>query len=121
MREILDGVTRAGGGSFELQYDRITPVTVNHRELAQRLHPTLTRIMGDANVVNVPPTTGAEDFAFFANVAPTFFYRLGTTPPGQKSGDHHTPTFIADDSAIPIGMRTMTGLVLDYLRNGAAQ
>jgi metal-dependent amidase/aminoacylase/carboxypeptidase family protein len=46
---------------------------------------------------------------------------LGTTPPGQKSGDHHTPTFIADDAAIPIGMRTMTGLVLDYLRTGAAQ
>lgn len=121
MREILDGVTRAGGGSYELQYDRITPVTVNNPDLARRLHPTLARLMGGSNVVDVPPTTGAEDFAFFATVAPTFFYRLGTTPPGQKSGDHHTPTFIADDAAIPIGMRTMTGLVLDYLRTGAAQ
>ena len=121
MREILDGVTRAGGGSYELQYDRITPVTVNNPDLARRLQPTLVRLMGGSNVVDVPPTTGAEDFAFFANVAPTFFYRLGTTPPGQKSGDHHTPTFIADDAAIPIGMRTMTGLVLDYLRTGAAQ
>jgi amidohydrolase len=121
MREILDGVTRAGGGSYEIQYDRITPVTVNNPDLARRLHPTLVRLMGGSNVVDVPPTTGAEDFAFFATVAPTFFYRLGTTPPGQKSGDHHTPTFIADDAAIPIGMRTMTGLVLDYLRTGAAQ
>jgi amidohydrolase len=121
MREILDGVTRAGGGSYELQYDRITPVTVNNPDLARRLQPTLVRLMGGSNVVDVPPTTGAEDFAFFANVAPTFFYRLGTTPPGQKSGDHHTPTFIADDAAIPIGMRTMTGLVLDYLRTGAAR
>jgi amidohydrolase len=121
MREILDGVTRAGGGSYEIQYDRITPVTVNNPDLARRLHPTLVRLMGGSNVVDVAPTTGAEDFAFFATVAPTFFYRLGTTPPGQKSGDHHTPTFIADDAAIPIGMRTMTGLVLDYLRTGAAQ
>ncbi|HWK88705.1 MAG TPA: amidohydrolase [Longimicrobium sp.] len=115
MREILDGVTRAGGGSFTLDYQRTTPVTVNNRELAARLRPTMERLMGAQNVVDVPPVTGAEDFAFFANTVPGFFYRLGTTVPGTVSGDHHTPTFMADDSAIPIGMRVMTGLVLDFL------
>lgn len=115
MREILDGITRAGGGTYELQYDRITPVTVNHGELTARLRPTLVRLMGAENVVEVPPTAGAEDFAFYARVAPTFFYRLGTVAPGTTSGDHHTPTFMADDASIPIGMRVMTGLVLDYL------
>ncbi|MBW3570446.1 MAG: amidohydrolase [Gemmatimonadetes bacterium] len=118
MREILDGVTRAGGGSYELDYDRVTPVTVNHRELSERLHPTLVRLMGAENVQTVPPTTGAEDFAFFANTVPGFFYRLGTVAPGTTSGDHHTPTFMADDAAIPIGMRVMTGLVLDFLSAG---
>ena len=119
MREILDGVTRAGGGSYEMQYERVTPVTVNHGELAARLHPTLVRLMGQENVLQVPPTTGAEDFAFFANAIPGFYYRLGTVAPGTTSGDHHTPTFMADDNAIPIGMRVMAGLVLDYLNGGA--
>jgi amidohydrolase len=120
MREILDGVTRAGGGTYEIEYHKQTPVTVNNRELANRLRPTMERIMGAENVVDVPPTTGAEDFGFFANTVPGFFYRLGTVAPGTTSGDHHTPTFMADDAAIPIGMRVMTGLVLDYL-NGAAR
>ncbi|HEV3052555.1 MAG TPA: amidohydrolase [Longimicrobium sp.] len=119
MREILDGVTRAGGGTFEMEYNKQTPVTVNNRELANRLRPTMERIIGAENVVDVPPTTGAEDFGFFANVVPGFFYRLGTVAPGTTSGDHHTPTFMADDAAIPIGMRVMTGLVLDYLNGGA--
>ena len=119
MREILDGVTRAGGGTYELQYEKQTPVTVNNPELAARLRPTMERIMGAANVVTVPPTTGAEDFGFFANTVPGFFYRLGTVAPGTTSGDHHTPTFMADDASIPIGMRVMTGLVLDYLRGSA--
>lgn len=118
MREILDGITRAGGGSYEMQYERQTPVTVNNPELSARLRPTMERIMGAQNVVTVPPTTGAEDFGFFANTVPGFFYRLGTVAPGTTSGDHHTPTFMADDASIPIGMRVMTGLVLDYL--GAA-
>jgi amidohydrolase len=119
MREILDGVTRAGGGTYELEYSRQTPVTVNNPELAARLRPTMERLLGAPNVVTVAPTTGAEDFGFFANVVPGFFYRLGTVAPGTTSGDHHTPTFMADDASIPIGMRVMTGLVLDYLGAGA--
>jgi amidohydrolase len=121
MREILEGVTRAGGGTYELTYEKQTPVTVNDPELAARLRPTMERIMGADNVVNVPPTTGAEDFGFFANTVPGFFYRLGTVAPGTTSGDHHTPTFMADDASIPIGMRVMTGLVLDYLNTGRAR
>ena len=118
MREILDGVTRAGGGTYELQYDRITPVTVNHRPLSSQMRPTLERLMGAQNVLEVPPTAGAEDFAFFANAVPGFYYRLGTVKPGTKSGDHHTPTFMADDASIPIGMRVMSTLLLDYLASG---
>ena len=45
-----------------------------------------------------------------------FFYFLGTTKPGATSGDHHTPTFMADDSAIPLGIRTMCFVLLDYLQ-----
>ena len=41
MREILDGVTRAGGGSFELDYDRIVPVTINDLALTERSVPSL--------------------------------------------------------------------------------
>jgi amidohydrolase len=121
IREILDGVTRAGGGSYTIDYLRTTPVTFNNRELAGRLRPTMERLMGARNVVDVAPTTGAEDFAFFANTVPGFFYRLGTVKPGTKSGDHHTPTFMADDASIPIGMRVMSGLLLDYLSSGGTR
>ena len=44
---------------------------------------------------------GSEDFSFFANEVPGFFYRLGQVKPGTTSGDHHTPTFLADDSVDP--------------------
>ena len=119
MREILDGITRAGGGSYEMEYTRFTPVTVNDRALSQRMHPTLVRIMGRENLADVPPTTGAEDFAFFANTVPGFYFRLGTVDPARGSGDHHTPTFMADDASLPVGMRVMTGLLLDYLHGAA--
>jgi len=121
MRDILEGVTQAGGGTYDMDYQRTTPVTVNHRELSDRMRPTMVRLLGAANVTDVPPTTGAEDFAFFANAVPGFFYRLGTVKPGTTSGDHHTPTFQADDDAIPIGIRMMSTLLLDYLGSGGVR
>jgi metal-dependent amidase/aminoacylase/carboxypeptidase family protein len=46
---------------------------------------------------------------------PGFFYRLGQVRAGTTSGDHHTPTFLADDSAIPVGIKVMSFVVVDYL------
>jgi amidohydrolase len=115
MREILGGVTAAGGGSYELTYERGIPVTVNDVALAERMVPSLERAVGADNVQRLDPATVAEDFAYFANEIPGFYYRLGTLKPGTTSGNHHTPTFQADDSAIPVGIKAMAYLVWDYL------
>ena len=115
MREILDGVTRANGGSFEMDYQRNAPATVNDPELTRRVQPLLERIVGADNVKIVEPSMAGEDFAYFANQAPGFFYRLGVVAPGTTSGGLHTPTFRADDSAVPVGIRIMSRLLTDYL------
>ncbi|HEX9707833.1 MAG TPA: amidohydrolase [Steroidobacteraceae bacterium] len=119
MRDIFDGVTRSAHATFELSFDRTHPMTVNDPELTARLVPTLERLVGPDNIRQVPPMTGAEDFSYFANVVPGFYFRLGVVPEGRTSGGHHTPTFYADDAAVPIAMRLMTSVVLDYLGGDA--
>jgi amidohydrolase len=115
MNEILAGITAAGGGTHELVYDRGTPATINDLKLTDQMAPSLAKVVGKDRVKVLEPTMGGEDFAYFANEVPGFFFRLGMVAPGTTSGDHHTPTFRADDSAIPVGIKTMTTLVLDYL------
>ena len=118
MGEILAGVAAAGGGTYELDYDRGTPATINDPELGARMLPTLERVVGADNVVKLDPTMGGEDFAYFANEVPGFYFRLGQVLPGGTSGGHHTPDFQADNSAVPVGIRAMTHLLLDYLKAG---
>lgn len=118
MGEILAGITAAGGGTYELVYDRGTPATINDPALGERMLPTLARVVGSENVVDLDPTMGGEDFAYFANEVPGFFFRLGQVIPGGTSGGHHTPDFQADNSAVPVGIRAMTNLLLDYLEMG---
>ena len=110
IREILDGVTRAGGGAFELDYDRIVPVTINDPALTERSIPSLVAALGEDQVTMADPWMAGEDFSRFANEVPGFFYMLGTLAPSTTSGDHHSPTFRAADGALP-----MAYTVWDYL------
>jgi amidohydrolase len=118
MGEILEGVTAAHGADYELVYDRGTPATINDEALSEEMGPTLEAVMGAENVELLDPTMGGEDFAYFANEVPGFYFRLGSRDPEIGSGGHHTPTFRADDASVPIGIRTMTNLLLDFLERG---
>jgi len=119
MREIADGITRAGGGSFTLDYGRGTPPTINDPALSRLMIPTLEAVLGEENVTEDLPTMGGEDFAYFANEVPGFFYWLGILKEGTVSGPHHSPTFRADDDSVPVGIRAMSNLLIDYLHHKA--
>jgi amidohydrolase len=116
LRAILKGVTEAAGAAGEVvRYERGAPATINNVELTRESVPALERVVGKDRVTRVPPAMGSEDFSFFANEVPGFFFRLGQVKPGTTSGDHHTPTYRADDGSIPVGVRAMSFLIFDYL------
>lgn len=114
IRSIFEGVTKAHGGSFTLGFDRAYPLTSNDSTLHDRMQPTLNRVLGDKLLV-AQPTTGGEDFSFFAREVPGLFLFLGVRKPGSTTGGIHTPTFQGDDGSVPVGMRVMSALVLDFL------
>jgi amidohydrolase len=115
IREILAGVAGAHGGSYEMKYRRLTPVLVNDEELCARAATVLERVFGVDKLSHLPQTMGGEDFAEYTQEVPGFFFRLGTVRPGTTSGPLHSPDFVADDSAIPVGMRALTEIILDFL------
>jgi amidohydrolase len=117
--EILAGITQAGGGAYELEYERGAPPTINDPYLAQQAASNLFQILGEEHVHELDPIMAAEDFAYFARIVPGFYFSLGTTKPGTTSGWNHTPDFMADDTSVPVGMQVMSSLLLDYLKTHA--
>ncbi len=115
MNAILEGITGAYGGAFELDYDRGTPSVINDPALSREMAGYLVGAPVVEKVLELPPTMGGEDFAYFSNAIPGFFYRLGVARPGQPSGGLHTPTMTADSESVTVGMRAMTHLVLEFL------
>ena len=86
MRDIFDGTTKAAHATFELKFDRAHPLTTNDLALTERMVPTLQRVVGKENVGVAPPETGSEDFSFFSNIVPGFYFRIGVVPRGEGVG-----------------------------------
>ena len=95
------------------------PVTFNDPALGARMEPVLHAVATNGFVTSIWET-GAEDFAFFANEIPGFYFILGGRPPEtppEDAADHHTPDFYLDESGLVVGVRAMTALTLAYLED----
>lgn len=115
IRTVKD-IAASWGATADVTIGAGTPVLVNDPGLTARMRPTLERYARRA----MPgiPWTPSEDFAFFAQRAPSLFVFMGVTPDSVKVEDaapNHSPRFFADESALPYGIQVMSGLAVDYL------
>ena len=118
---IATNIAESAGATATVTYSLGYPVTRNDEKLTERMLPTLRRAAGAENVQLGPLTGTAEDFSFFQQKVPGMFFFLGVTPKDQdpsKAAMNHSPLFFADESALPIGVKVMTNLALDYLFGG---
>jgi amidohydrolase len=97
-------------------------VTYNDPGLTARMLPTLRRVAGDAHVVEAVPMTGGEDFSAYQQLVPGLFVFIGIRTPGAAPDSfppNHSPRFRIDEAALSFGVRTLTGMTLDYMANAS--
>ena len=122
IERIVTQVAHSQGATATVEIDPGVPVTYNHAELTSQLRPTLEAVYGSDNVSLPPLITGAEDFSFFQEQVPGFFFFIGGRPndvPAKMAIPNHSPFFYVDESALPLGVHAMSRLAVDYLRAGA--
>ncbi|MBI3950762.1 MAG: amidohydrolase, partial [Acidobacteria bacterium] len=120
MHQTLKGVTESFGATYAMTYSNGAPVTVNDAKLVEEMVPTLGRVVRPEHVVAPNPQMGAEDFAYFAQQIPGFYFFLGV---GNKAKGItamiHTPEFDVDEESLIVGTKAATSLLLDYLERRA--
>lgn len=116
MHRILKGITEAHGASYEMDYRIGYPSIINNETLVRATLPAFERIVGKDNVLEVIPGMGGEDFSYFAQVVPGFYFRLGVA--SEKKGiihGAHTPMFDVDEECLKTGVKVMAAAVCDFL------
>jgi amidohydrolase len=118
IKRTAEGIAAANGATAEVGIEPYVPVTFNDPALTARMLPTMQAVAGTQNVVEIKAVTGAEDFACYQEKIPGLFVFLGGTTPGtdfSTVADHHTSGFKVDESAFPLGVKTLATLAVDYL------
>lgn len=118
MKEMAPALAKAYGGDAEVEFQNNTAITYNDLELTAEMLPTLQNLAGEDNVELVKATTGGEDFSFFQEEVPGFYFFIGGMTPGNTTPyPHHTPDFMIDDAGMQLGVKSLTQLAIDYLNN----
>ncbi|HEY2853361.1 MAG TPA: amidohydrolase [Gemmatimonadaceae bacterium] len=127
VKRTAESIAAASGATAAVEASVAGTITYNDPSLVERMRPTVERVVGagipGAKVLPGPPTTTSEDFSLYQQKVPGIFMFLGITPEGtdpKLAAPNHSPKFFADERALPIGVKLLTSLAVDYLSGAGA-
>lgn len=82
---------------------------------------SLTGLAGAQRVRDFPAQTVAEDFSYYQQQVPGVYFYLLASPTDAGSTEpapNHSPRFFVDERALPLRVRPLAELALDFLGPG---
>jgi amidohydrolase len=122
MKTLAQKIAEAHGAKAEVEVVLGYGSTINNTAMVSKFSPALKRVGTPAGVFeNKAGSMAGEDFSRFAEKAPGFFFNLAVTPPSVDLfgvASNHSPLFQGDDKALPVGVRAMSTLAVEFLVSG---
>jgi amidohydrolase len=115
VRRILEGLKTGMRLDYELEWTKLTPVLRNDKPTMARVLSVTREMLGPANVIEMPsPSMGSEDYAWFAELAPSAHLRIGSKIEGLDTAIHRTD-YQLNEAVIPLATKLMSRAVLEFL------
>ena len=113
IKEHADAIAMAVGGTAEVEISKGYPYLENNPTLTNQLKARAISFLGSDKVDELALRMTSEDFAFYSQLVPVCFFRLGVRndEKGIVYGVHH-PRFNIDETALITGMQIMCLSVL---------
>lgn len=114
IRRVCAGIDATHGTRSSVRYERRYPPTINHPRETGIAVAAMAAVVGAQNVrTDLPPTMGAEDFAFMLQAKPGCYVRLGQGGAvGTTAGQSwlHSTRYDFNDAVIPLGAGFLAAL-----------
>ncbi|MBU5434927.1 amidohydrolase [Pseudoflavonifractor sp. MSJ-37] len=103
LQEMAESIAASYRCKCKVEFVSHIPVTYNKPEMVALARKAAGAVFQPEDIVQPKGGMGSEDFAFFGQDVPSFFYWLGTGFPGQPNACWHNEHFKVDDDALPLG------------------
>lgn len=121
IERIAIATAASAGARAEVSLESLYPMVENPQQLTEASVAALRLAAAERSVEERAPLLASEDFAFYQQVVPGFFYYVGVTPPAlspDTAPPPHSPGFVLDEDALRFGVRAHVLLALHFLTGG---
>ena len=117
MKKMAESIAEGMGGSCDFDIHDGFPYLTNDEETTQKSWDAANEYLGKEKVHALDLRMTSEDFAYYSQVMPSCFYRLGTanTKKGINSG-LHTSTFDVDNESLRTSIGLMSYIAIEMLK-----
>jgi amidohydrolase len=116
VEEIATGVAGAMRTRAAMTVRYGCPPVTNDADVTEQVRRVADRVVGPGAVIDMTPTTGSDDVAYFLQRAPGCYFVVGSQNRARGlDGPHHNPRFDFDEDALVIGAKTLGGAALALL------
>jgi len=109
-------IAKSAGATAEVTIKQSFAMTFNDPALTAQMVPILQKIVCKEDVVEIPVITGSEDFSFYQERVPGFYFLLNVAPPNGDIIPIHSPFFDIDESALITGVRALSTMAVEFLK-----
>lgn len=116
--QLAQAIVETYRGTCDFEFLADCPVLINDPDLAQDSVSSLEALLGDSlPIIQIPAQLASEDFAYYAEQVPAFFFNLANPydPNASDLYPVHHPKVIFGEDMLPVGVAALATLATDYL------
>ncbi len=114
INEIINNTAKAYNTTAEINIISGYPTLYNHEKLTSEIIKFVDSNLKEVKTVSIPIRMTSDDFAYFSQVRPSFYFRLGIGDQANVSS-LHSESFNFNDNALKYGIYTMSAIAHAYL------
>lgn len=123
LKQLTHQICQAFGANADFAFQRSYPPTINTPEMSKLAKLAIEKVSETKHVHdNLPPTMGAEDFAFMLQRKPGAYLWIGNGGGGHREQGHglgpcmlHNPSYDFNDKILPLGVKAWLSIVKEFL------
>ncbi|QNK47344.1 amidohydrolase [Brevibacterium sp. PAMC23299] len=115
-KRILTGLAQEFDITYDLIYSHDYPVLVNDKAMTELVVNGIEKagIPEIKALVETPPMSGSEDFAYYLQKIPGSMFYVGAKPDVGPVYPHHHPKFVINEDSLIIAAKAMAAVVAEY-------
>jgi len=117
IKNTVNCIAKSSGAKAQVTIKQLFAATYNDPALTKLMVPTLQNISGKEAVLEQPAMTTSEDFSFYQEKIPGFYFFMNVAPPNGDLTPLHSPLFEVNEKALTTGVRALAHLAVDFLKS----